>query len=426
MRITREQNERLTRVENGAPMGEVFRRYWIPALLADEVPEPDAPPVRVRLLGEDLVAFRDSNGEVGLVDAYCSHRRAPLFFGRNEECGIRCVYHGWKFDVNGNCLDTPSEEPGARLRFRAGIKAYPVHEAGGIIWTCMGPVDSMPEPPDHEWLRAPETHRGVSKTNEACNFLQAIEGGIDTAHSSFAHNNDLSNNRSLRALDRHPELDVDLQPHGFTYSSRRRIGGGRVYLRVYQFAMPSTQIRSVRLSWHGEGEEASYPALHGHIWVPVDDHNTAIYNFAYSADPGQPMPENWFEDHEHEMGRGPEDFKPGTFWLVREPANDFMIDREIQRTRTFTGIEGVNTQDFAIQTGMGRIVDRSQEALGSTDLAISTARKLLLDMTDRVRRGEPMLGSAPEDHNGTRATDMLMAEDEPWREVSKDLTAAWY
>jgi len=426
MRITREQNERLTRVEGDAPMGQVFRRYWIPAVLSEEVPEPDCPPVRVRLLGEDLVAFRDSNGEVGLLDAYCSHRRAPLFYGRNEECGLRCVYHGWKFDVNGNCLDTPSEEPGARLRFGAGIKAYPVYEAGGIVWTYMGPVDTMPEPPDYEWLRAPETHRGVSKTNEACNFLQAIEGGIDTAHSSFAHNNDLSNTKSLRALDRHPKLEVDLQPHGFTYASLRRIGGGRRYLRVYQFAMPFMQIRSVLLSWHGQGEDAEYPALHGHIWVPIDDHNIAIYNFAYSARPEQPMPEGWFAEHEDEMGRGPQDFKPGTYWLVREPENDFMIDRKVQRTRTFTGIEGVNTQDFAIQTGMDRIVDRSQEALGSTDLAISTARKLLLEATNRVERGEPMVGADPEDHRNTRAADLLMAEGDAWREVSKDPAAAWY
>src|SRR5699024_1920710 len=162
------------------------------------------------------------------------------------------VYHGWKFDIMGNCLDTPSEEPTAQIRFRAGVKAYPTHEAGGIIWTYMGPVDMMPDPPDYEWLRVPETHRGVSRTNEQCNFLQAIEGGIDTAHSSFAHNNDLSDSDHLRARDMHPKLEVDVGEHGFTYGSLRRIGEERIYLRTYQFLMPAQQSRGNLITWAGD------------------------------------------------------------------------------------------------------------------------------------------------------------------------------
>ncbi|WP_326701363.1 Rieske 2Fe-2S domain-containing protein [Streptomyces sp. NBC_01754] len=422
MRITTEMNERLTRVGAGTPMGEVFRSYWIPAVLAADIASPDSPPVRVRLLGEDLVAFRDSAGDVGLLDAYCPHRRAPLFFGRNEECGLRCVYHGWKFDVHGNCVDAPSEPPESQFRFRVGTLSYPTHEAGGIVWTYMGPVDRMPEPPDYEWMRAPSTHRGVSQANEPCNYLQAVEGGIDTAHSSFAHNNDLSNTSHLRALDTHPRLEVDVTGHGFTYASLRRVGGGRIYLRTYQFAMPSTQIRGGLITW--QGEPASYPVLHGHIWVPIDDENTAVYNFAHSADPGQPMEPGWFEEHEDEMGRGPRHFADGTHWLVRHPGNDYLIDREVQRTQTFTGVEGVNTQDYAIQTGMGRIVDRSKEALGSTDLAISTARRLLLEAADEVAEGRPARGSDPASHRGVRAGDILMDATQDWREMSKDVREA--
>ena len=424
MRVTKEQNERLTRIGEGTPMGEVFRRYWIPATLASQIPEPDCPPVEVRLLGEDLVLFRDSNGDVGLIDAYCSHRRAPLFYGRNEECGLRCVYHGWKFDVNGNCLDTPSEEPGQRLRFRVGVKAYPTHEAGGLIWTYMGPIDKMPEPPNYEWLRAPETHRGVSRTNEACNYLQALEGGIDTAHSSFAHNNDLSNTKSLRAIDTHPKLEVDLQPHGYTYASLRRVGNSRIYLRTYQFVMPFQQMRGALVTW--EGDPAPFPSIHGHLWVPIDDYNTAVYNFAYAADPNVPMPEGYFEEHEAWTGRGRDDYKPGTFDLIREPANKFMIDRELQRTKTFTGITGINTQDYALQTGMGAIVDRSKEALGSTDLAISTTRKLLLDATEHLDDGQPLVGADPASHGAISAGDLLMNETDDWREVSKDVRTSWY
>jgi phthalate 4,5-dioxygenase oxygenase subunit len=421
MRITEEMNERLTRVGAGTPMGEVFRRYWIPAVLSADIAEPDGPPVRVRLLGEDLVAFRDSAGDIGLLDAHCPHRRAPLFFGRNEECGLRCVYHGWKFDVHGNCVDAPSEPPDSQFKFRVSALSYPVHEAGGIVWTYMGPIDKMPPTPDYEWLRAPASHLGVSQSNEPCNFLQAIEGGIDTAHSSFAHNNDLSNTSHLRALDTHPRLDVDVMPHGFTYASLRRVGGGRIYLRTYQFAMPFQQIRADLITW--QGEPAAYPVLNGH-WVPIDDENTAIFNVAYSADPGQPMGPHWFADHEDELGRGPRHFEPGTHWLIRKPENNFLIDREVQRTKTFTGIEGINTQDFAIQTGMGRVVDRSREALGSTDLAISTARRLLLEAVDDVEQGRPPRGSDPADHRAVRAGDLLMSDDADWRETSKDVRQA--
>ncbi|WP_063784450.1 Rieske 2Fe-2S domain-containing protein [Streptomyces sp. SBT349] len=422
MRITREMNERLTRVGEGTPMGEVFRRYWIPALLSSEIAEPDGPPARVRLLGEDLVAFRDSAGDVGLLGAHCPHRRAPLFFGRNEECGLRCVYHGWKFDVHGNCLDAPSEPPGSQFRFRVGALSYPTHEAGGLVWAYLGPIDRMPQPPDHELVRVPAGHLGVSRSNEPCNYLQAIEGGIDTAHSSFAHNNDLGNTGHLRALDTHPRLEVDTAAHGFTYGSLRQVGQGRVYLRTYQFVMPFMQIRGGLITW--QGEPAAYPVIHGHIWVPMDDENTAVYNFAYSADPAQPMAGEWWADHEREMGRAPEDYEPGTHWLIRNPDNDFLIDRHVQRTRTFTGIAGVNTQDYALQTGMGRIVDRSQEALGSTDLAISTARRLLLEATDEVERGGAPRGAAPATHRAIRGGDLLMSAGSDWRETSKDVREA--
>src|SRR5688572_24787292 len=152
-----EDNERITRVGPGTPGGEMMRRYWQPALLSEELPEPDGAPLRVRLLGEDLLAFRDSTGKVGLTDAYCPHRRAPLFFGRNEECGIRCVYHGWKFDVNGECTDMPSEPAGSPLKAKVKLKAYPTAELGGIVWAYMGPPDKQPGLPNQEWMRAKPT-----------------------------------------------------------------------------------------------------------------------------------------------------------------------------------------------------------------------------------------------------------------------------
>src|SRR4030088_575210 len=185
--LSREDNERLTRVGAGTPMGNVFRRYWIPALLSSEL-APDGPPAKRRLLGEDLVAFRDSNGAVGLVDAFCAHRRAPMFLGRNEKCGLRCVYHGWKYDVTGQCLEMPTEPPDSLYRTKVRIKAYPTWEGGGMIWTYMGPATEMPEPPDMELTRAPATHRFVSRTVQDCNYLQALEGGLDSSHATILHN----------------------------------------------------------------------------------------------------------------------------------------------------------------------------------------------------------------------------------------------
>jgi phthalate 4,5-dioxygenase len=181
--LTPEENERLTRVGPGTPMGTLMRRYWQPALLSEELPERDGAPVRVRLLSEDLIAFRDSDGNVGLVDAFCPHRRAPMFFGRNEECGLRCVYHGWKFDKDGTCVEMPSEPADSLFKTKVTIAAYPTYEAGDMIWAYLGPPELKPPLPDYELLRAPSTHRHVSKTFENANWLQALEGGIDTSHS---------------------------------------------------------------------------------------------------------------------------------------------------------------------------------------------------------------------------------------------------
>lgn len=420
MRITREMNERLTRVSAGAPMGEVMRRYWIPACLSEELAEPDSAPVRVTLLGEELVAFRDSAGEIGLVDAYCAHRRAPMFYARNEECGLRCVFHGWKYDTLGNCVDMPSEPPYSKFRLRVSIKAYPTYEAAGMVWTYMGPEEQMPPPPDYEWMRAPETHRRVSKTGEECNYLQAMEGGIDTVHSSFAHNNDLSDTRRLRSRNTFPTLDVEERNFGYRYASIRNVGPDESYVRVYAWMMPIQQMRAALLDQNGD--RAKVPTIRGHLWVPIDDYRTFAYNWIYSADESIPITDDWYEKLESRSGRGKQHFIPGTYHLKANLSNDFFIDREVQRTKTFTGIQGVNTQDFAIQSGMGPIVDRSREALGSTDRAIQSARKLLLEATERVEREEPLRGTDPDDYRHIRPGDFMMLPDADWRDVSKDVT----
>ncbi len=421
--LSRADNERLVRVGQGTPAGTLFRHYWQPACLSTEIPEPDCPPIRVRLLGEDLIAFRDSKGRVGLVDAYCPHRRAPLFFGRNEECGLRCVYHGWKFDVAGACVDLPSEPETSPMKAGIRLTAYPTHEKAGIVWAYLGPVETMPAPPDYEWTRAPATHRYVSKTYEACNYLQALEGGLDTAHSSFLHNLRLGDKSLPRLRDRAPRLDVERTDYGYSYLSTRQLGAEGSYVRLYHYVMPYQQMRG---GINGVLGRNDVPKLDGHIWVPIDDEQTNVYNWCYSADPSVSIPEEIAEAHEHHSGRGKDDLIPGTFKLKRNPSNDYLIDRAVQRTKTFTGIDGVNTQDFAIQEGMGPIVDRSHEYLGSTDRAIVTLRRMLLDATAAVARGETPPGADPRTHRGIRPYDGLVPPGASWRETfAEDLVCKW-
>jgi phthalate 4,5-dioxygenase oxygenase subunit len=417
--LKKEDNVLITHIGPGTKMGKVFRSYWIPAVLAVEVPEADCPPVRVRLLGEDLIAFRNTDGKVGLVDAYCPHRRAPMFFGRNEDCGLRCVYHGWKFDIDGNCTDMPNEPVESNFKHKIKIKSYPCWEGGGIVWTYMGSADEQPPVPNFEWLRAPATHCFVNKTYEHCNYLQALEGGIDTSHSSFTHNNDLQNKESLRTRATSPKLEVEKTPYGFQYVGIRDFKDGTKYVRLYQFIMPFQQFRGHLIeSSKKHADEDFVPTIDGHIWVPIDDETTYVYNWMYSTDVTKPLtPEFQLKKNKH-FGRGMDDFLPGYpyFRLKKNQSNDYMIDRELQRTKTYTGIVGLNTQDYALQEGMGPIVDRSEEHLGTTDIAIIAARQLLLEAAKRVETGKQLRGTNPKDYEKIRAADSVIAANESWQE----------
>lgn len=415
--LTREENELLTRVGPGTPMGRLMRRYWHAAALAREVIEPDGPPIRVRLLGEDLILFRDSQGDTGLVDAYCPHRRAPMFFGRNEECGLRCVYHGWKFDRNGHCIDMPSEPPESLFKMKVSITAYPTHEAGGIIWAYLGPRELMPAPPDYEYLRAPETHRFASKTFEGANWLQALEGGIDTAHSSFLHNMSIGEKITLRNADTAPRLEVERMDYGYRYAGIRTVRPTEDYVRVYHYVMPAQQFRGSVTRWEGGIKET--PTLAGHVWVPIDDENTWVYNWMYSYDLNIPLSEGYILTAERNSGRAPEDHIPGTFFLKHNRSNDYGIDRAVQKTQTFTGIRGFGTQDIALQEGMGPIVDRSREHLGTTDRAIIAARQLLLEAIQMNEDGHEPRGVNPSSYRNVRAVDLLIPRDVAWRDYLK-------
>jgi phthalate 4,5-dioxygenase oxygenase subunit len=421
--LTVEENERVTRVGPNTPAGKLFRRYWWPACLSSELPEKDGAPLRVRLLGEDLIAYRDTTGAVGLLDAYCPHRRAPMFFGRNEACGLRCVYHGWKFDRNGDCIDMPSEPAGTTLQAKVKIGAYPVVEKGGVVWAYLGPKNQAPPEPDYEWARAPATHRYVSKTFENCNYLQCMEGGLDTAHSSFAHNNKLGARDNLRQHDKAPHIDVERTNYGYYYVSTRNVDKGK-YVRVYHCVMPAQQMRASIIGY--DGVRNTPARLDGHIWVPIDDTTTHVYNIMCGPYPEDELEPEAVGKREAAAGRGKDDLIPGSFRLKRNASNDYLIDRHMQKTQNYTGIAGVNTQDFALQEGMGAISDRSMEFLGTSDKAIVAMRRLLLEAIKLNEQGEMPRALAPETYRTIRAYDRVIPREAEWQKaMADDLRAKW-
>ena len=406
------ENERLTRIGPGTPMGETLRRYWLPALLAWELPIPDCPPVRVQLLGEKLVAFRDTHGRIGLLDEFCPHRRASLWLGRNEECGLRCVYHGWKFDVDGYCVDQMNEPDPFTDKIQ--LQAYPTVELGGVIWAYMGPPDLQPPLPKFAWTQVPDTHRHISKVIQACNWLQALEGGIDTSHAQILHRYFVGGigPTGSGARGSAPKVEVDVTDYGYRYAGVYPRGDEGNFVRTYHYVMPFTQLRPGGRDVQ-TGSLISNPRVDGHMWVPMDDENCMVWNWQYSID-GTPLTED--ERAEIQLGNGPTHVDQTTFRSFANVNNNWMIDRDAQRTQSFTGIDGINTQDRAVQESMGPIVDRSQEHLGPADRAIIIARQLLLQAVKTVQDG----GTPPgldESYYTVRAMHDIVPQDVDWREA---------
>ena len=408
--LSREDNELLTQVGRGTPMGTTMRRYWIPALLARELPEPDCPPVRVKLLGEDLVAFRDTQGRIGLVDELCPHRRASLFFGRNEECGLRCVYHGWKFDVDGRCVDMMNEQESTQFKDKISITSYPTLELGDMVWAYLGPAEHAPAPPRFAWTQVPVTHRQVSKVIQETNWLQGLEGGVDTSHAPILHR--LITTNSSRpgfkptnpfVRGKAPVIELDTTDYGYQYAGVRPLDEASLHVRTYHLILPFHQIRPSQT-------DRGNPLVAGHMWVPMDDETTMVYNWEYSTT--EPLTE---EDRlERRLGNGPFDVDQTTFRSRRNRENNYLLDRRVQRTESFTGIDGINTQDRAIQESMGSIVDRSREHLGPADRAVIQARRLLLQAIKTVEAGGTPPGVEPT-YYALRPAEAVLPRDTDWR-----------
>ena len=388
--LTVEETELLTHTGPGTPMGNLFRRFWMPVLLPTELPEPDCTPVRVRILGEDLIAFRDSHGAVGLLSQNCPHRGASLFFGRNEECGLRCVYHGWKFDVNGNCVDMPNEPAESNFTHKVQATAYPAAEWGGLVWVYMGPKDKQPPLPQYAWCmhpRASETQ--VRKWLQDSNYSQGTEGDLDSAHVSFLHR-DFSAARARRPISYGaPDLTVRETDFGFVYGARRPAPENQNYWRVTTFILP------LFVEIPGASRDGA-----GHITLPMDDEHSWWFQFSPPPGPGE---EPMLKPGQLTPGDGDPavvphlGFLPNSWRRIRNRDNDYLLDREMQRTVNYTGLPGNRVQDQAMTESMGAIPNRTQEHLGTTDAAIIFWRRYLMRLARELEQGQaPAILSHPE------------------------------
>jgi phenylpropionate dioxygenase-like ring-hydroxylating dioxygenase large terminal subunit len=394
-------------------MGDLIRQYWIPVTLIEELAKPDAPPMRMRLLGEDLILFRDSSGRVGLLEDHCSHRGASLFFGRNEENGLRCVYHGWKYDVEGNCVDMPNEPPETSFAEKIHHRSYPCVEYGGMIWTYMGPRSKPPELPKLEWALLPPERSSVSaEFIRECNWMQALEGDIDTSHLYFLHarlnpEGERAGGDGTYHEDRHPRLHIVDTPYGVVYGSERDEGPHDYYWRITQFLFP----------FHTFIPPGGREGLSGHIWVPLDDTHTMRWSVAW--DPIAPLAQP--------ARAAPGDFLPATSdplsrWLRQENRdNDYMIDREVQRIKTFTGIPSIPLQDQAVTESMGAITDRTHEHLGTSDGMIARVRRRLIDSAKALRDdGVTPPGVDDPDVWAVRSASIILPRTVDWREGTRE------
>ena len=388
--LTTAENQLMTRVGPGTPMGNLLRQYWVPALLSSEI-EADGPARKVKLLGEDLVAFRVTSGSVGMVVPHCPHRGASLHFGRNEHEGLTCVYHGWKFDVNGTCVDMPNEPEDSQFKDKVTVASYPCKERNGMIWTYMGPRADPPPLPTFEWNMSPDNPPIIWRNFRACNWMQALEGDIDTSHINYLHRSlnakDLStvpgrgmssaaNLQDLARKDGAPRLEIEDMPFGVMYSAMRRMGDGIDYHRIHPFLFPFHTMIGGGLDKNGD-----LTAFNGKVWVPVDDEHTLVLEYHFR--PGKP----WTDQERQQMmeARNPWGFEddrgePGDGWKSKANAgNQYFWDYEVQREKLYFGVLSNPLQDSAVQESMGAIYDRSNEHLGTADAMIIRVRRRLIE-----------------------------------------------
>ena len=389
-----EDNELITNTDRGTPMGELFRRFWIPACLSEELPGADCNPIRAKVLGEDLVAFRDSNGKPGVIDAYCPHRGAPMFFARNEEEGIRCLYHGWKFDVNGQCVEMPNIPHGETAKNRMRTISYPAVESANMIWIYMGPEDRIPPFPEFPYTtEVSKENVYVTRYEINCNYLQAMEGDYDPSHGMFVHstlgsNLDVARDFSQQGGRLKPDAPIPSTmaiidtPIGVVRVSPRALADGTFAVAATQIVMPS--FPSAGLAQPG--------VFSTNIRIPIDNEHENHFRLRWTR--------RGFSDKElFDFKHGGYAFplhEAGTYLAKQRKDNDYGFDPVLQRQFNYSGVVPFPTQDLMmIEHQWGAIAKREHEHLVASDRSIIHIRRRLLEMAKNLADGiepeEPFL-----------------------------------
>ena len=422
--LTAEKNDVLCRTGANTPMGRLMRRYWLPVCLGSDLVAGGAPK-RVRLLGEDLVAYRSPDGSIGLIEEACPHRGVSLALARNEECGLRCLYQGWVMNGDGQVVETPAEPEGSRMKERVRFSSYPVRESGVFVFACMGPRELAPPSLDFEFADLPASHVLVMRSVEECNWAQCIEGVLDSAHSNYLHSDGIKPKGGLALTeeadlklaqfarpsnDGAPRLEVEPQPYGFRYAALRRPlkdPDVNTYVRITLFVAPVYAIFPAPKGW------ASMQ-----MFVPIDDERTMFYYVLWKRD--APIDDETRERYliQHGMKVGVD--MDENFRKFGNRDNNWLQDRELMQSgRSFSGIPGINTEDFAVQESMGRIVDRTREHLGASDLAVIHFRRTMIDAAERLARdgANPVGLASPADYRKLASGEGMAPIGEDWRRL---------
>ena len=370
--LSQVDNTDLTLTNPGAVMGDLFRAYWLPTLLSAEVPERDGTPVRVRVLGENLVAFRDTEGRVGLLEEACPHRGASLALAVNEECGLRCLYHGWKFAADGTCVDQPTETENSTLKSRIRAKAYPTREAGGMVWAYMGPAEQEPAFPDFEWLGLPDGQCEAFKILGECNYAQLLEGAIDTVHAGVLHRAVPWTGQATGAAwqtNLRAKLEVEYTSYGMRYAGVRQVADDKYNARITAVVMPCWTLIPTEI-----GPSRTRRLVNA--FVPRDDESTWLFQFVF--DMHQPV------DRSFRIDEGGV-WVDANFRKLSNADNFYNQDRELMKTGNMSGIVGIMVQDHAVGETQGKILDRTKEHLGTSDLAVVAWRRMMLKAARALR-----------------------------------------
>ncbi|MFY1638163.1 Rieske 2Fe-2S domain-containing protein [Solwaraspora sp. WMMB335] len=431
--LSADRNRTLIASAPDTPMGNLYRRYWIPVARSADLPLDAGPPTRLRLLGEDLVLFRAGDGRVGLLSQWCPHRGASLYFGRNEPAdsptgpGLRCVYHGWKFTVDGACVDMPNEPSESTFRDRVRARAaYPCIEQAGIVWAYLGEPGQRPDPPALPWAILPPDQVYASVRLQLCNSIQAFEGAVDASHVGILHSDiglwdagkEFNRVRGGIAVDKAPRFYVEQTNFGLTIGARRRLEDRQAYWRFTQVVLP----------WYVVLSQEPDAPLSAHAWVPVDEHRTYTWTFSFRLD----RPLTTQEIARWRAGGGLHvPLIPGTLVPTMNRGNDYLINRDLQASVSMTGIGNVGIQDAAVQENMGPHVpgtdadlgsrmDRSSERLGSADAGVIATRRILLAAAaalDKDATIRPPGLVAGDQRQGRAYPSVVVADDVAWHDV---------